>query len=53
MTGNERMLGSKDIGAYPDELLDIELNINYFDEHGQVFQTTTSFSGKKPNNSFK
>lgn len=53
MTGNERMSGIKDEGAYPDELSNVELCISYLDEHEQAFQTLTSFSGKKPNNIFR
>lgn len=53
MTGSERAAIEATGEGYPSELLQVQLCINYKDEHGQRFQTLTSFSGKQPNNLFQ
>ncbi|WP_196292327.1 hypothetical protein [Hymenobacter ruricola] len=52
MTGGERVTSQRAEMAYPEELSDLQLAIDYTNEHGQQFQTLTSFSGKQPNNIF-
>jgi hypothetical protein len=53
MTGEERAAIEATERGYPTELSQIQLCISYKDEHGQEFQTLTSFSGKQPNNILK
>lgn len=53
MTGPERAANEAIERGYPTDLSQVQLSINYRDEHGQEFQTLTSFTGKQPNNIFK
>jgi len=53
MTGPDRAASENMERGYPIELSQVQLSISYKDEHGQEFQTLTSFTGKQPNNIFK
>lgn len=53
MTGEERVASERAELAYPEELSDLQLSINYANEQGQQFRTLTSFNGKQLNNVFQ